>query len=393
MFESNNISGGPETPGSKPGVTKSTIPGLRPDDSDDVRITVQSLEDEIKKQSHVPAYSNSRSRRNRRKEESSGKYLWISVFGVAILYLGALGFQITRQRSASHEVTPPPSIPVLATAIQSDGGVSESVLPVESGLELPNDVPASTVRIADVIADLKKSRQLLDDGRRLARERKAGMAEDKLQEAVKLAPYQGLILIELGRVLMEEKRWADARDVLIRAIMADPDSASARMMLAKVFVNLRQLDEALAMARWILESEPYSEDAHQIAADAYTQLEEHDNAIQHWQRLVALNSNNHVAENNLGAAYLKSGKLNQAIRTFENVIRNEPGNSQAYYYLALAFIAKNEPELAAGVLVRASDRFGLPFVFSWSHGAEFDSVRGVALFQRHFNELIMPRTE
>ena len=355
------------------------------------RVSVHSIEQEVRSRSKSRQYTNSRSRRNRRKEEEgNGKYLWLSVLAVAMVYLGLLAYSVVQQRRAIQK-TPPAKLPAATQAV--DRVVKEpEVVPVVVE-ELPESVASQPAgfappSIADLIVHSKRARQLADEGRRLVRDRKYAMAEDKFSEAALLVPYHTGILLDWGRVLVEQKKWSAARDVLLRLVSIEPDSSPGKLMLARTYHHLRQSENALAMARWVLESEPYSEDAHQIAADVYTLNEQHDRAIEHWQRLVALNSNNHVAENNLGVAQMKVGQINQAIRTFENVIRDEPGNSQAHYYLAISFIQKNEPEIAADMLLRASDRFGLQFVYSWTLSPEFAPVRSSGLFQRHFAELM-----
>jgi len=385
----------PSSSADKPGrVSGRTSSGSVPSASDTiggVRLTVQSLEEDARIRSRPKEFSNSRSRRNRRKEETgTGKILWLSVMVVAFAYLGLLGYKAIKPRWDAQRKSPAPSVAPAKPESAAVAAAAPPVTPaVTAAVSSAEDMPAST-RALDIIAELKQSRLLMEESKKLIRDRKLSLAEDKLTDAARLAPHNFNILMELAQVQLEQKKWLAARDVLLRAVAVNPDSVPAQLMLARAYLQLRQMDDALAMARWVLEAETYSEDAHQIAADVYTANGQHEQAIDHWQRLVMLNSNNHVAENNLGVAQLRIGRINQAVRTFENVIRDEAGNSQAYYYLSLCFIEKGEPELAVDVLVRASGRFGSQFVQSWIHSAEFNSIKAHPSFQRNFGSVESP---
>ncbi len=341
---------------------------------------MQALEREVRRLDD-PRYSTVRSRKSLRHEErGSGKVLWLSVIAITLAYLGFLGFSVIRPKLTA----PRPAAPADEAAIP--------LLPaVDSDPALDIDTPATETVSASVLIDnARRSRNLAEEGRRALRARQWAQAEVKLAEAAEYAPYSYTILFDWATALIEQKRWSAARDVLVRALEVSPESTPARVALAQVFHQLREFQNALAMARWTLEAEPYSETAHQIAAEVYTSLNEFERAITHWQRLVSLNSNDHAAENNLGAAYLKLGQVNQAIKTFENVLRDEPGNSQAYYYMALGFLAKQEPDLAVDVLTRASLRFGRPFVLSWTKGPEFEALRDAPVYRQHFGEATPP---
>jgi len=378
-------------PGDKfnPAVKKNT-PGPSPVPVDPVggeRISVEAVEREIHTRTRKKDYSTSRSRRHQRDEYSgSGRFLWFAVALVALVYLSFLAFTTIKNRKMPKPTTnitaavPAPSVTTPATADTATNPVaaSETALPAEQ-IASALDVPA-------LIANAKAAAQLAEDGRRLARERQYAMAEIKFEMSAKLTPGVFSVLVDWGNSLMEQQRWLAARRVLVQALAAEPTSVDARLMLARASYELKQGEDAIALARWVLEDEPYSEVAHQISADVLTGMNRHEEAIKHLQKLVAIDSNNHVAENKLGVAMIQLGQYAQAIRIFENVIRDEPGNSQAYYYRAICYINRDEPEFAVDVLVQASARFGQQFVISWTKSADFDSLRTLGSFQKNFGE-------
>ncbi len=348
------------------------------------RFSVREAEQQVRQRSRDRDFSTSRSRRAQRREAGGNdKVLWLTVFVIAIGYAGFVAYSELRYRRSSPpaaaEPAPAPATPAPATApvIATEPVAPVAQPPVDPGTSAPVDLVAA-------VADLKKSLRLHEEARRFARERRFGEADDRFSAAVALTPYRFEVLFDWAQSLIEQKRWTTARDQLIVAVAVQPASVPARLALAECAFQLRQYPDALALATWVVESEPYSESAHQIAADVLTGMEDYDAAIRHLEKLVALNSNNHVAENSLGAVHLRLGRYTQAIRSFENVIRDEPGNSQAYYYLAQCFVQKNEPSLAVDVLIRASARFGRDFVATWTKGPEFAALAQFPAFRENF---------
>lgn len=358
------------------------------------RFSVRDVEQQVRQRSRDRDFTTSRSRRAQRREAGGNdKVLWLTVFAIAVGYAGFVAYSELRYRRSPPPAaeTPvavapaPPAAPPAAAAATAETPAAPAV-PTTPTVATPAEpgAAAAPVDLAALAADVKKSLRLHEEARRFVRERRFGEADDRFAAAVALTPHRFDVVYDWGQALIEQKRWATARDQLTVAVAADPSSVPARLALAQCAFLLRQYPDALALATWVVESEPYSEPAHQIAADVLTGMEQYDAAIRHLEKLVALNSNNHVAENSLGAVHLRLGRYVQAIRAFENVIRDEPGNSQAYYYLAQCFVQKNEPALAVDVLIRASARFGRDFVGTWTKGPEFASLAQFPAFQENF---------
>lgn len=342
----------------------------------DERFTVRDVERDIRRSGGGRDFSTTRSRKQRRRQErGSGLILWLSVFLIVSAYLGLLFFSKVRERVHRRH------IPVEAP----QSGVDVAANPVESASaaeELPQ-VP-ETAPVIEVITRIKQAQRYAEEGRRLARNRNYAQAVEKFTQAKDLSPASFQLLLDLAQALWEIDRVVECRDVLIDAVAFKPDSLEARMLLAKAFYDLGQSTDALAVAQWILDGDPYSLEANRICAEIYTGMKRHDLAIAHWQRIAALNADNTEVKNSLGVAQLQVGQVEQAIATFDGILKTEPANSQAHYYLAISLIRKNDPAAAVDALARAKNRLGQQFVEAWTQSSEFDPVKNLPAFARLF---------
>lgn len=333
------------------------------------RLTVQSLENEMHSGSTRRRRSRRSSRRKSEEESGVGKKIWIVVAAAVFLYAAFLGFMLLWSKVIK------PAAPVAAVQVEPSAKASVAAVTKD---------PVVVVTASGMIHDLERSQTLAEDARRFARSGNTIAAETKFAEAARLTPNVFTLLQEWANVLRENKKWVEARDILIRAVSMAPESTGVRMALADTYAQLRQNDDALAMAEWVLEDQPYAEEAHRIAAEISVLRGQHEKAMRHWQKLVSLDSNNHAAENNLGVAFMALNRIDDALKAFNNVMRDEPGNSQAYYYMTQAFIQSERWDEAVSTLTRSVDRFGYAFVQSWTMGSEFDPIRDQAAFARLF---------
>jgi len=70
--------------------------------------------------------------------------------------------------------------------------------------------------------------------------------------------------------------------------------------------------------------------------------ERYEKAIPLYKEYLSKKPNAYKARNELGFAYLKTGRLNEAIREFNSVLMAKPGNSYAVLYLGLAYVGKGD---------------------------------------------------
>lgn len=350
-------------------------PGKRPDPAEwgyspgyfgGPRVTVDALQQQSKHRSR-----RRRSRRPRGEETSKGHKIWIVVGLVVVGWLGFLGLMMV---SARIKAARAPAAPVQA--------VPPAPAADDSAMEAANAKPVSSA-----IDLVRRAHLLAEDGRRLVRAGQLAAAEKKFEDADRLTPNVSAILFDWSRVLRDQQKWAASRDVLMNAVMVAPDSAAARLALAGTCYQLKQLDDAAAAAEWVLEKEPYSEPAFQLLAEIAVARGQHNKASEYWKKLAAINTNPGVRVN-LGVSYLKAAQYEQALVAFDGVIKSDPANSQAYYYMAITLAQKKDLDAAAEVLARSVDRFGYPFVQAWTMSREFDVLREHPVFTGLFAESV-----
>jgi len=72
-----------------------------------------------------------------------------------------------------------------------------------------------------------------------------------------------------------------------------------------------------------------------------------------WRRAVAVTENNYDAHNRLGRAWFSQGRVDEAIREFQEVIRLNPGFAEAYYSLGHSFDTKGRVDEAMACFKKA----------------------------------------
>ncbi len=102
------------------------------------------------------------------------------------------------------------------------------------------------------------------------------------------------------------------------------------------------------------------------------------------QKATAIHPSPANAHNNLGLAYQKLGKLDEAIVQHKRAIAIDPNHAQAHYNLARAYALKNEKTLSIEFLQKAItlDRIALEVVQTHS---DFDNIRESPEFQQLIN--------
>ena len=65
-----------------------------------------------------------------------------------------------------------------------------------------------------------------------------------------------------------------------------------------------------------------------------------------------------AAHFNLGAAYEKAGRTEDAIREFEETLKGNPNSAEAHYNLAILYASGNKGEKAIFHIIKAGNFFG-----------------------------------
>ena len=121
----------------------------------------------------------------------------------------------------------------------------------------------------------------------------------------------------LGTVNRDLWQWADAEREYKRAIELNPNYATAYHWYAIMLLNVGRTDEALATIQRAHELDPLSSII--AATVTWVQLTRNDyqGSIENALKLIELDPNFGIAHDNLGLAYLKSGRNAEALASFE----------------------------------------------------------------------------
>lgn len=305
-----------------------------------------------------------RRRRQTGNGESPGKFVWFAVLLVVILYCAVLAFSVLKARRK-------PDLVALASAPPPPAAAPvEPVYTSEAKL------------IKDDIRSYKKALALLRGGTSDIDANRTEAAEQRLTEALALAPDLIGVHSELARLYELKQDFARAESEWRLVLASNPENQQARIRLASVFLLGGQPANALETAKWAIEADPYSLEGHQIAASALTTLKQPSEAIAHLRSLVGGNQDDLVAQNNLGAAYLAVNDYRNALKTFNDVLRVDPGNSVAFYNVAVAHARQGSVADAVDTLAQAARKLGATFVLTWTQSEDFDPIRAEAAFQR-----------
>jgi tetratricopeptide (TPR) repeat protein len=152
---------------------------------------------------------------------------------------------------------------------------------------------------------------------------KTRKATEEYRKALSLKPDFDQALYSLGRLMGELGETEHAIEIIKQAVKLKPDSAEARTLLATVYNQqaIELLGEgSLDDARKALEAGIETE-----GGDAVTE----------------------ALRNNLGCLDILQDKLDDAVGTFQEVLRQDPNAPQARYNLALVYYSQGDYQAAA----------------------------------------------
>jgi tetratricopeptide (TPR) repeat protein len=151
----------------------------------------------------------------------------------------------------------------------------------------------------------------------------ADKALREYQAALRLKPDDDKVLSSLGRVMGQLGEPGPALELLKKAVKLNPKSAEARSLLAAAY------------------------NKQGVAFMEQGNLDEAKQALEAGIRAKAGTAETEALRNNLGCLYVKENRLDQAVGTFQEVLRQNPDSAQARYNLALIYYATGNPQAAS----------------------------------------------
>jgi tetratricopeptide (TPR) repeat protein len=212
----------------------------------------------------------------------------------------------------------------LALCLMSSGKLEEAVAEYQAALQVNPASPLARNNLAVTLLTLGK----LDE------------AAAQFAELARRQPDSPDAFCSLGGILLRQRKFADAETNFAEAVRRRPDFIPALNGLGRALALQGKFDQAQARFREVLRLDPANPTAQADLARAQAGASQ-TNATAAW-----LNSAEAGRRENQGLVYAQQGKLEEAIREFQEQLRLQP-DAQAWYNLALARVMQGNLKEAA----------------------------------------------
>ncbi len=152
-------------------------------------------------------------------------------------------------------------------------------------------------------------------------------ALEEMDKALALDPRNVDALTVRAGILDAAGRKDEAREGYERALLIEPESRHLRASLAANLAYGGRLKEAIALYEALIADFPEEQAFYQFAAIAHSYLGEYDRTVTLLRQALAIRPTA-VGYFNLAVAYQKSGRLKEAVESFELYLRNSQGESE-----------------------------------------------------------------
>ncbi|MCX8094053.1 MAG: tetratricopeptide repeat protein [Candidatus Goldbacteria bacterium] len=164
-------------------------------------------------------------------------------------------------------------------------------------------------------------------------------ARKVIEDALKIAPKNPLLQAALGNVLIDEENYDKAEKIYEQIVAVKPDFDIGHFNLGVINYQKRELKEAKKNYEEVLKINPNDIEAKENLAAIYILDSDYENAIKYLKEVIDSNPQDDITlENayyNLGIAYLRMGKFQEAFSAFESALEIEPWDMAAYVNAAI----------------------------------------------------------
>jgi Flp pilus assembly protein TadD len=169
-----------------------------------------------------------------------------------------------------------------------------------------------------------------DKATQLARKGRSDEAIDALKRAVTIYPDYLMALNDLGAQLLERQRFDEAEIELRKAVNIDPDAFNPALNLGIVLLSQNKATEATVLLEKALSIEPSSPAGHMFLGVALAKLSDSDRGEKELKTAHELGGTSYaVALFHLGQLYMKKGKRELALNSFQAYLRESPKAANA----------------------------------------------------------------
>jgi tetratricopeptide (TPR) repeat protein len=178
----------------------------------------------------------------------------------------------------------------------------------------------------------------------------------KLKQVVAANPQDPQAHYALGEKYESLGQMQAAIQQYNEALKLKPDDAKGLYRLARVMGEIGKSDQAIETIKKALKLNPNFPEARSLLAAAYNQqgtalmqqgnLEAAKEALEAGIQAKGGPAETEALRNNLGCLYVQENRLDQAVDTFQQVVRQNPNMAQAHYNLALIYYQQGNYQAA-----------------------------------------------
>ena len=251
----------------------------------------------------------------------------------------------------------------LGVAYNKDKQWENSVSVLREAIRLRPEMPAAHYQLARAYLKLGNTTEGTRELEEFQRLKTAYARLGARHTIIREAPDTAITLFGLARKYMQEEKYAEASREFQKAVWHNPRFAKAYSGLGRAYVGLGRLDDALEALGKAIELEPNVAEAYITKglillkrAEESGVKSDYERAVSSCRRGIELNPELQVPtliRVALGKAYLQEGKLAEASRQFEEILKTDSNFTDAYFYLGAMHLARHEYEKAENAYRRA----------------------------------------
>ena len=167
----------------------------------------------------------------------------------------------------------------------------------------------------------------------------------------------------LGHALMKQSRLAEAEEQLRLAISLDPDQPQLYEELGSVLALADRYEEAIPLFEKAIRLEPGLPLAHRKLGQALATVGRGEEADEQFEEY--FDKDPEAGAIAIGANHLRSGRKEDAIKIFRDVLRKNPENVSAMHYLGVAYFREERNAEEAEAWLRRATTIAPDYTAAW----------------------------
>ncbi len=162
------------------------------------------------------------------------------------------------------------------------------------------------------------------------------------QQALKIAPGDPAASHKLANIAAEDQDYARARSLLEEVVKRQPNHIDTVLGLAEIDLREGKVEQAVSRLQELLRQNPAAVTARALLARIYTRGGQPGKALGVLREAGERAQRHPLILMERGEAQLAMGNVDNAIATYEQLVKQQPRSSEAHYRLAMAYAAKND---------------------------------------------------